>query len=60
MGKERQITIGGYKYAEVYSRLYVESVIGMKWFGVVVDSYTAEVLVGSTQTGNTYGQGKSF
>ncbi|GIN25554.1 hypothetical protein NSQ93_22605 [Bacillus sp. FSL W8-0445] len=55
MGKERDASIGKYKYKEVYSRLLVESIAGFKWGGVVLRTKTVEVYVGSTVNGNIYG-----
>ncbi|MBJ6362471.1 hypothetical protein ACFOQM_14490 [Paenibacillus sp. GCM10012307] len=55
LGASRTIHIGNYKYAEVYSRLYFEGGIGVRWAQFVLNSATVEVNVGSTVTGNLYG-----
>lgn len=54
-GSERPLFIGGYKYSEIYTKAYVESVFGIRWAGIVYNSFNAEVYVGATQTGNIYG-----
>ncbi len=55
MGKSKKYNTGGYTYAEVYSRLYVEAQYGFRWAGITMNSNTVEAYVGSTVTGNLYG-----
>lgn len=55
MGKVRNYTVSGYKYTEVYSRLYYEATFGIRWAGIVLNSDTVEVYVGSTVNGSLYG-----
>ncbi|WP_136607408.1 hypothetical protein [Paenibacillus dokdonensis] len=54
MGTSRFPVIEGYIYAEVYSRLKVDTVLGIKWFGVSIGQSTIEVEIGSTVAGNVY------
>lgn len=55
LGEERYEYTGGYKYAEVYSRLYFEAGFGVRWAQITFNSGTVEVEVGSTVNGNIYG-----
>ncbi|MCY8946219.1 hypothetical protein [Bacillus atrophaeus] len=55
LGKDRDASHGGYAYREVYSRIYVETIIGFKWAGVVLNSANVEAYVGSTAKGSIYG-----
>lgn len=58
LGKVRNITQGSYKYSEVYSNVYVESVVGFRWAGLVLNSSVCEAYVGATPNGSTYGSVK--
>lgn len=55
LGAERDASYGGYAYREVYSRIYVESVIGFKWLGVIINSKTVETYIGAGANGSVYG-----
>ena len=53
--KTRTVSLEGYKYAEVYTRLAVEAGFGFRWASLVLTSATVEAYVGSTVNGNVYG-----
>ncbi|CAN2247494.1 hypothetical protein [Bacillus vallismortis] len=55
LGQDRDASHGGYAYREVYSRIYVESIIGFKWAGIVLNSALVEAYIGSTAQGSIYG-----
>lgn len=55
LGKARNEVVGKEQYAEVYSRVYYESLIGLKWAGVVAKSGTVETYVGASKSGGMYG-----
>ncbi|ARW37817.1 MULTISPECIES: hypothetical protein [Bacillus] len=55
LGAERDASYGGYAYREVYSRIYVESVVGFKWLGVIINSKTVEAYIGAGANGAVYG-----
>lgn len=55
LGSKRFEYVEGYKYAEVYSRLYFEAGFGIRWAQLTFNSGTVEVEVGSTVSGNLYG-----
>lgn len=48
LGQDRDASHGGYAYREVYSRIYVESIVGFKWAGIVLNSALVEAFIGST------------
>lgn len=54
LGQERMVSIEGYRYAEVYSRLSVDTQLGIRWFGVTISQNTVEAKIGSTIAGNVY------
>ncbi|NUJ17405.1 hypothetical protein FKN04_12550 [Bacillus glycinifermentans] len=60
LGKERDASIGKYKYKEVFSRLRVEGVLGFKWGEWIYKARTVETYIGSTVDGNIYGGLKSY
>ncbi|TYS31746.1 hypothetical protein [Bacillus pumilus] len=60
LGEARDASHGGYVYKEVFSRVYVEGILGFKWAGVVVNSGTFEVFVGSGSNGAVYGGQKKI
>lgn len=55
LGQDRDASHGGYAYREVYSRIYVESIVGFKWAGIVLNSALVEAFIGSTAKGSVYG-----
>lgn len=60
MGKTRDTYTQGIKYSEIYSRLYTESVFGIKWAGLTLDSNTVEIYIGGSKEGGIYGSIRSF
>ncbi|KIL23703.1 hypothetical protein B4127_2636 [Bacillus pumilus] len=60
MGESRVADQGKYVYREVYSRIYVEAILGFKFGGVVFNSGLAEVYVGAGSNGATYGGQKKL
>lgn len=58
LGATRSESVGSEKYAEVYSRIYFESVFGLKWAGVTMKSGTVETYVGGSKTGGMYGSAR--
>ncbi|WP_252188235.1 hypothetical protein [Bacillus halotolerans] len=44
LGQDRDASHRGYAYREVYSRIYLESIIGFKWAGIVLNSALVERL----------------
>lgn len=55
VGKKRTVYEGKQSYPEVYTRVYFESTIGIRWAGVVIKSATVETYVGATKIGSLYG-----
>lgn len=60
MGESRVADQGKYVYREVYSRIYIEAILGFKFGGVVFNSGLAEVYVGAGSNGATYGGQKKL
>ncbi|MCU0155671.1 hypothetical protein NSS92_19045 [Bacillus sp. FSL M8-0166] len=60
MGASRVADQGNYVYREVYTRIYVEAILGFKFGGVVFNSGLAEVYVGAGSNGATYGGQKKL
>lgn len=60
MGESRVADQGKYVYREVYSRIYVEAILGFKFGGVVFNSGLAEVYVGAGSNGAVYGGQKKL
>lgn len=56
MPKTRAISIEGYKYVEIYSRLRYEAGIGIRWASITLKSGTIETIVGCGVNGSVYGQ----
>jgi hypothetical protein len=54
-GSARTVAVENYKYSEIYTDVYFESVIGVRWVGLVLKSGTVEAYVGASQYGNMYG-----
>lgn len=60
IGAKRTVTIGGYKYPEVYTRVYFEAQFGLRWAGITMKSGTVEAYVGSSHIGSLYGGTKKI
>lgn len=60
VGAKRTVTVGSYKYPEVYTRVYFEASLGIRWAGVTMTSATVEAYVGGSQTGSVYGGTKKL
>lgn len=60
IGAKRTITIGSYKYPEVYTRVYYEAQFGLRWAGITMKSATVEAYVGSSNIGSLYGGTKKL
>lgn len=58
LGSTRYAYVGTERYAEVFTRIYFESVYGFRWAGIVMKSATLEVYVGSSKYGIIYGGAK--
>ena len=58
-GKSRTVVVEDQKYSEVYTDVYFESVIGIRWVGLVLKSGTVEAYVGASKYGNMYGGTKT-
>ncbi|MEX3745003.1 MULTISPECIES: hypothetical protein [Lysinibacillus] len=55
MPKTRTVSLEGYKYAEVYSRLRYQGGIGIKWAQLTITDATLEAMIGCTVDGSVYG-----
>ncbi|MEY9975714.1 hypothetical protein [Lysinibacillus sp. RC79] len=55
MPKTRTVSLEGYKYAEVYSRLRYQDGIGIQWAQFTIKEAVLESMVGCTVDGSVYG-----
>lgn len=60
IGAKRTVTVGSYKYPEVYTRVYFEAQFGIRWAGITMKSGTVEAYVGSSHIGSLYGGTKKL